>query len=343
MKISQCFTAGALVLATGLAGAGPVHVAFQDWEMACDNTRACEAVGFAPQDDGVPPVTLWLARAAGAGAAVAAKLTASAADDAPAAGPLTLRVGGLTWGGLPSGAVLSPAQIAGLVPALLDAQEADVTDGKNTWRLSLAGIKAALLKIDDVQGRVGGVTALVKPGAKPAGAALPPLPAPVLRRLVPPPTRAQDVALLPRIVKKLPKGGCGYAPDLDGQADDRLYRLSSTRLLVLVECGRGAYQSEFAAWVVDDKPPHAARPAGLGDKMVDGQAHGGAVTAILNPDYDGGRLSSYAKGRGINDCGYQQQWVWTANGFQMSAAASSLLCRGVPGGYSLTDWRAQAD
>ena len=330
MKISQYVAAGVLALVAATAGAA--HFTIKDWEVACDNTRACEAVGYQADDGDSAPVALWLGRPAGPTGAVAAKLTVVADNDA-AVGPLTLQVGQLTLRGLSSEDVLTPAQIARLLPALLDASFADVTDGKTKWRLSLAGMKAALLKMDDLQGRVGTVTALVKPGSKPAGAVLPPVPAPVLRPLAPPPERKQDAALLPVIVKKLPKGGCDEKPELfGGEAQSEIYRLSASKMLLLVECGRGAYQSSFAVWIADDKAPYAATRARLTD------ADGAPDDDLLNASFDKGELGSYAKGRGIGDCNTQASWLWTAEGFKLASASSARLCRGMPGGYSLSDW-----
>ena len=267
---------------------------------------------------------------------MAAKLTAINQNE-PAVGPLTLRVGQLTLAGLTSEAELTPAQIARLLPALLDAGYADVTDGKTKWRLSLAGMKAALLKMDDLQGRVGTVTALVKPGAKPASAVLPAVPVPVLRGLPPVAQRKQDAALLPLIVKKLPKGGCDEQPDLigGGESQSEINRLSSTKVLVLIECGRGAYQSSFAVWTANDKAPYAAQRAKLTD------ADGAPDNELLNVSFDKGELGSFAKGRGLGDCNMQATWLWTAEGFKLSSASSARLCRGIPGGYMLSDWSAQ--
>jgi hypothetical protein len=333
MQISRCCIAAALALNAGTAVAGAAHFSFQDWEVACDNTRRCEAVGFQADDGEALPVALALARAAGPSGKVTAKLIAGSGEPEKI-GPLIFHAGRLTLRWLTNEAELTPDQTARLVaalPGMLEADVADVTDGKATWHLSLAGMKAALLKMDDLQGRVGTVTALVKPGPKPASGVLPALPAPVLNRQATPPAREEDAALLPAILAKLPKGGCEFPRDLGGEPIDDVRRLSATQLLVLVECSRSAYQSEYVAWVVADKTPYAARSAPL--------AGGGEVSAIMNASFDNSELSSYAKGRGIYDCGEQRSWVWTADGFQLAMAASSQSCRGMPGGYSLTEWR----
>lgn len=334
MRILQYAVAGALALVAATAGAA--HFTIKDWEVACDNTRACEAVGYQADEGDSAPVALWLGRPAGPAGAVAAKLSAINQDET-AVGPLTLRVGQLTLAGLTSEAELTPAQIARLLPALLDAGHADVTDGKTKWRLSLAGMKAALLKMDDLQGRVGTVTALVKPGSKPASAVLPALPTPVLRGLAPVAERKQDAALLPVIAGKLPKRGCDEQPDLigGGESQSVIYRLSASKVLLLIECGRGAYQSSFAVWTANDKAPYAAQRVKLTD------ADGAPDNELLNASFDKGELGSFAKGRGLGDCNVQASWLWTADGFKLSSASSARLCRGIPGGYMLSDWSAK--
>lgn len=334
MRILQYVVAAALALVGSTAVAA--HFTIKDWEVACDNTRACEAVGYQADEGDSAPVALWLGRPAGPSGAVAAKLTVINQDET-VVGPLTLRVGQLTLAGLTSEAELTPAQIAQLLPALLDAGYADVTDGKTKWRLSLAGMKAALLKMDDLQGRVGTVTALVKPGAKPASTVLPAVPVPVLRGLAPVAQRKQDAALLPVIVKKLPKRGCDEQPDLigGGESQSEIYRLSASKVLLLIECGRGAYQSSFAVWTANDKAPYAALRARLTD------ADGAPDNELLNVSFDKGELGSFAKGRGLGDCNMQASWLWTAEGFKLASASSARLCRGVPGGYMLSDWSAQ--
>jgi hypothetical protein len=340
MKLVKYIAAATLALGVCAAGAAattaakPAHAAIKDWEVACDNTRACEAVGFQSEDGGSAPVSLWLGRPAGPQGAVTAKLSAFNFNES-AVGPLTLQVGKLTLRGLQSEAALTPAQIAQLLPALLDADAAAVSDGKNKWQLSLAGMKAALLQIDDLQGRVDTVTALVKRGPKPASDVLPPVKAPVLQRLPLPPPLKQPEALLAKIVKTLKDGGCDEPqppPTAESYSQSDINRLSASQVLLLIECGRGAYQSSFTAWIANDKPPYAAKPAALLD--AGGRPH----EYLLNAGFGKGELGSFAKGRGIADCNQQSSWVWTAAGFQLSSASSGELCRSYPGGYMLSEW-----
>ena len=140
-----------------LTGASTVEAArfgVKDWEIVCDNTRRCEAVGYQTDESGSAPVALWLGRDAGAGAALEAKLSVVTADDKDT-GPLAIVAGKLTLAGLKADTALTAEQIARLMPQLLDAETAKVSDGKGHWLLSLAGLKAALLKMDDQQGAGG--------------------------------------------------------------------------------------------------------------------------------------------------------------------------------------------
>lgn len=158
MKILKLLLITSALAAALPAGAAPYNgtrFGAMDWEVACDNTRRCEAAGFQSEDGETEsaPAALWLGRDAGAAAAaLEARLMVVTPDDKDA-GPLTITAG----------------------------------------QLALAGLKAVLLKMDDLQGRVGTVTAPVKPGTRPAGAVLPPL--------AMPPAQKGDDKLLAAIVK----------------------------------------------------------------------------------------------------------------------------------------------
>ncbi|MQA23791.1 DUF1176 domain-containing protein [Rugamonas rivuli] len=315
----------------GASTAEAMRFGVKDWEAACDNTRRCEAVGYQTDESGSAPVALWLGRDAGAGAALEAKLSVVTEDDKDA-GPLTIVVGKLTLAGLKADTALTTEQIARLMPQLLDAETAKVSDGKWHWLLSLAGLKAALLKMDDLQGRVGTTTALVKPGTRAASTVLPPLAAPTVRALAMPPAQKGDERLLAAIVKTIPAGDCDVDFKTEGaSADTSAYRLPGGKVLLLLECGRAAYQSWFNVWIAADKQPYAAKRVTL-PGMEGGD--------LMNASFENGKLNSYAKGRGVFDCGAAWDWVWTAQGFQLVDVAESNLCRGMPGGFMLREWTA---
>ncbi|WP_332856406.1 DUF1176 domain-containing protein [Duganella sp. S19_KUP01_CR8] len=330
LKLVLITAALAAAASAGAAAADGARFGIKDWEVACDNTRRCEAAGFQSDESESLPVSLWLGRDAGAAAVLEAKLIVVSGDDKDA-GPLTITVGKLALGGLKAETELTAEQVARLMPSLLNAESAKVSDGKHQWLLSLAGLKAVLLKMDDQQGRVGTVTALVKPGTRPASAVLPPLPPPTVRPVAMPPAQKGDEKLLAAIVKTIRPEDCG-ADLKDSSRDEAIYRLPGGRMLLVLECDRAAYQSSYGLWVARDKPPYDPRPLDL-----PGMEGGG----IMNASFEGGKLSSYAKGRGIFDCGGFWTWLWTAQGFQLVDVSQSNMCRGVPGGVTLRDWVAK--
>lgn len=320
-----------LALATMLCTAAHAdEFVHKDWAAACDNTRHCEAVGYQNMEEG-DPVTLWLARDAGGNAPVLGKLMVYS-DDEDDEALLSIRAGEVLIKGIRQD--IGAEQMARLLPALKKAGVARVGNGKREWQLSLAGLNAALLKIDDLQGRVGTVTALARPGNKPASAVPTAPPAPVLRAAPLPVQRDSDKALLPRVLDALKDADCENIAS-EGAFGD-IYRISDSQLLVVRQCWLGAYQGAYGVWRVNDKPPYA--PVRLMLPDASGKAQDTAVEAY----FEDGVLSSYAKGRGLNDCGSFARWLWTADGFKLLESSSGPLCRGMPGGgFMLRSWQAQ--
>ena len=308
---------------------------YKDWAVACDNTRHCEAIGFQNQDSVSAPVLLYLQRDAGPATLVQATFIALS-EDGVHDQPLTVRINKLTLHGVKSDRPLSPDQVRRLLPMLLDAPEARLTDGKTTWILSLAGLKAALLKMDDAQGRLRTPGALVRKGSKPESTALPALSAPVWQQAPLAPARKGDEKLLIPILNTIKDRTCwGEVPD-NYEPDASLTRLTGTQVLVMRECSRHAYQISYAAWVANDKPPYNPQ------RVILPTDSGEMVDYAMNADFEGGILSTYAKGRGLFDCGGIASWVWTVSGFILLEEAVQPLCRGFTGGgiFMLRTWKA---
>ncbi|MEN2428312.1 DUF1176 domain-containing protein [Chromobacterium vaccinii] len=318
------------LLALALPASAKVYQ-FKDWAVACDNVRRCQANG-AQAEDGDNPVSLLLTREAGPGGKLNAQLDVADPDDGKV-GKLTLQVGKLKWANIGPEQVFSPAQTAQLLAAMLDADEVALADGKHQWTLSLSGLKAALLKMDDLQGRIGTPGALVKKGCKPESAVPAPQAPPLLVPQQPPAAKPGDQALLPAILKQLRaanKECWNELPD-EEHPDTGLYRLSANQVLALRECGRGAYQGDYKVWISGDAPPFRPREIKL-------RGEDGKETFLMNAVFDKGVLSSYAKGRGIGDCGGGASWAWTGKDFQLMSAQEAPQCRGIPGGVSLRTW-----
>ena len=335
----------AILAVLPLTGAAQAHGIdqFSDWAVTCDNTRHCEAVGYQNMDGDSLPVELWLARDAGGGTQVQARLTVEPIDADSRPGPLNVQVGALTLAGIKSKLAIQGAQVARLLPAMLDAATAEISDAHNHWTLSLAGLKAALLKMDDLQGRIGTAGALISKGSRAESTVPPPMPVPVLHAAALPVPRDTDDALLAPILKAVRERKCwdeiadsDDADDLDGErpAETSVDRVSATQVLVMRECVRYTIQSSYEIWIAQDKPPYSPQRVELPPAV------GGEDSGLTSLEFSRGVLTSAARAN-WNDCGNSQSWLWTSKGFMLLEASARPMCRMVREGAALRTWQAR--
>lgn len=324
-----------IVLLLGLASraASAGEFSYKDWAVACDNTRRCEAVGFQRDSVGEEPVALYLQRDAGPGqSAFLTLMLDTGRGNVP--DKVSLTVGQVVVQDvIPEQAIDSDAAVR-LIPALLKGESVEVSAGTRRWAVSLDGASAALLKMDDLQGRVGTPGALVRKGTKSESSVLPALSAPVLRAARLDRARPGDKRLLAAILKAIGKRDCSRNEDDPDRMERSLHRLSGGKVAVLIQCGQGAYQSASDVWIANGKAPYAPVPAVLPD--VEGK-HGNSIS---NGGFDEGQLSSYDKWWATIECGVSSTWLWTAQGFQLLDATQATMCRGFPEGIALRTWTA---
>lgn len=325
-------------------GLGTLHE-FKDWVVGCDNLRACEAQGYGSEAEGAPEggrAALIVRRAAGPGQPPVLRFVYSSFDNAPqpqAGQAVAVHVGALRFQLPPlkhPGEVDSevpPAQVPALLAAALKGDHILLSAGTNRWSVSLSGAAAALLKMDDLQGRVGTPGALTRRGSRPeARVPVPPPPRPA--RL--PPTTDADHRLEPRLLAALPRSDddCpDFAPE---RSQGHLVRLTPTSVLVAQVCFQGAYQAGSRLWQVDDRPPFRARPVPL--PQPDGSTND---TAVIESMSGGETLSVHeaAKARGIGDCWATREWIWTGTGLALVSATESPCRLFEAGGLPITLWR----
>ncbi|WP_341208869.1 DUF1176 domain-containing protein [uncultured Sphingomonas sp.] len=303
---------------------------FRDWTVACDNVARCAMASLGTDAD-FPAVTMQVARAAGPDGAVEVALAMPQGDgDAPA----TLRIDGRA---LPvAGEGLSGTAGMAIARALANATTIEALDkgGKRLGTISAAGASAALRYIDAQQGRAGTVTALVARGDKPA-TTVPAAPsAPRVRAVA---FGGSAAALPPALLAGMRRtAACdasfsGPAPRAQGLADGAT--------LVLLPCSAGAYNEIDALFIVRDgkaTPAKVDAPAGFEETGADS---GTPVHSVINGDVEGGVLRSYAKGRGLGDCGVTQAFVWDGTQLRLTEQRSMGECRGNPD--YLPVWHAQ--
>ena len=323
--------AGTVAVTHASLAADKTGTSFQhkDWQLACDNTGTCRAAGY--QADGEQPaVSLLLVRKAGPRQEITAQVQLGSYDEkdsALAEGVETLAIkangrnlGQVDLGGTEAGSPLSPAAVAALMPALQQASAVTFSSGKRVWTLSTAGASAVLLKMDEAQGRLGTVGAIVRTGSRPEdGVSMPVAPPVIISASVPkdsapvvlPP--AQRAALFRELRKVATADDCPALHDADKKEQDielEVYRLSGTKSVASVVCQLYAYNQSSMFWVMNAAPPFAP------------------VTAVANASfYDKGEISSSQKGRGIGDCWGSEAWVWDGVQFVLTGNSTTGMCR----------------
>lgn len=325
-------------------GLGKLYT-FKDWIVGCDNLRACEAQGYGSEAEDAPKggrAALIVRREAGPGHPPVLLFVYSTVDNAPVpqvGQAVTVQVGTLRFRLAPLkklGEVESevpPAQVPALLAAALKGDHILLSAGTKQWSVSLSGAAAALLKMDDLQGRVGTTGALTRRGSKPE-ADVPVLPQPQPARL--PPTTDADRRLEPRLLAALPRSE-GDCPDFDPQKfQGHLVRLTPTSVLVAQTCFQGAYQNGSRLWQVDDRAPFHARPVPL--PQPDGSTYDTLVIEKISGE-ETLSVHEAAKARGIGDCWGTREWIWTGTGLALVSATESPCRLFEAGGLPITLWR----
>jgi hypothetical protein len=326
MRIAIAAALAAAFLAASAAQAFvPANKSVKDWDAVCDNTGACAAFGFTP-DDGATPAFVRVTRAAGPAAAPAVEIAYDSGDTQPASQQWTLAVDGkalpgvgtLTARGGDDGArvTLTAPQAAALIDAIRGGQHLDLMQaGKSLATISLAGSAAILLWVDADQGRAGTVTALVGQGAGPASSAPPPAPIPLVAAAAP-----VSQARLPKLAPpSLIKGNRDCTMDVNpvSPPDDIVARLAPGVVLWGPECEMAAYNEVNVFFLGDEHGGHI-QPLKLPDYAGFTASSAGAVE-LVNAEFDPKTqtLSAFDKGRGIGDCGSTASWVWDGKAFQL--------------------------
>jgi len=294
----------------------------KDWQVVCDNTLTCRAVGY--QRDGEDPrVSVLLERPAGPQASVTGIVQVANDEGSRAPAKLALMIGGKPVGTIAmdratNRGALSASQVESLLKALTGTSAIGFTSGKTTWKLSGDGAASVLLKMDDVQGRIGTAGAIARRGTLGDDNVRLPQAPPTLRAVRILPSLPGDAALAERIVAMIPHSDdCVLLDNTDarsGSEAPRLWHLDANRVLVTTACWRAAYNSGDGYWIANLKPPFAPR-----------------VITFNGTNFDEATstLSSEQKGRGMGDCASSDSWTWNGFAFEPSASSSTGMCRAI--------------
>lgn len=335
MNIHALFIyATSLLLSLGAHAASESGMSFvhNDWEVVCDNTLTCRAAGY-QSDDQELRVSVLLTRIAGPGQAVTGELTLGSYDNEdlfkklPQTIELAMKINGKNYGSVVVKqdnfvGKFSNEQVAALLSSLAHSSTIEFVAGANTWHLSDKGAAAVLLKMDDYQGRLGTIGALIKKGNLGEGKV------PLAKTL--PVVKAAKVALqsnrqlaakeLSTLKSSLRASiNADDCPQLfEQQADTEILvsELNNKRALAATLCWRAAYNEGYGYWVINEKPPY--RPV---------------LVTFEGSDYQTGVIVATQKGRGLGDCLSSSSWIWDGKQFALTKEATSGMCKLVsPGG-----------
>ena len=301
---------------------------FSDWTVGCDNSLRCTLGSLLPdQSIGEDTITLNLMREPGpvarGGGTFSLAIETRNDQAATRRPPASFTV---------DGKPIALRDAAALAAAIANAQSLEILDAKGGTlaTVSLKGAAAALRYVDAQQGRAGSIDAIVAKGPAPSNAPTPPLP--IITAITPSGTAAKLTAAQVATLRK--RATC----DLEGTTPET-HALGDGKSLVILSCSSGAYNLISALFVVDGTritPAQLDAPSGF---EATGADTGTPVRSIINGAYENGVLTSYAKGRGLGDCGSHQSFVWDGTRLRLSEQADMGECRGNID--YVTTWRAK--
>jgi len=104
------------------------------------------------------------------------------------------------------------------------------------------------------------------------------------------------------------------SPDQAAEFGAQSHDLGEGKTLYLIDCLRGAYQSSSLAFVADGDALNQVFFAYYGDEFG-----WGGTDLITSPEFDAAakKLHSFAKARGIGDCGSVATYQWSEYGFKL--------------------------
>ncbi|QOD12546.1 DUF1176 domain-containing protein [Psychrobacter sp. 28M-43] len=318
-----------------------------DWQVVCDNTHTCRVAGYSSDASIDKPASVLFT--------VSPKITTPKAQIQLASKASKDKAE--LWLNNKNYGVLQPNKEDSLLydlsaeqtQALLDharvATKIEIRVGDNYWQISDKGMSAVLLKLDDVQGRVGTPIALVSknnPNRQRPKAALP---KPIIKKAFVYSAKDNKTLAPSKLAyfqKNIDKWVDINAEQLIGSKDimgdcelinpktetyQRMSEYGSTMLgwdfipiddsytLAAHSCWLGAYNSSNGYWLIDNAKP--SKPT--------------LITTAGN-DYFDGEISAIHKDRGIGDCWNRTAWTWNGEIFAKSKESSTGMCRGFAGG-----------
>lgn len=313
--------------------AQPLQKTFSNWQVTCNNLNSCEARSF-PSNDGL---TVTVTRDAGE-------------EDSPA---LRIDYGSRTSGDRRDGALqdnllldgqrlkldlkhwqVTPDHLMTGHAVYINEFLAQVRDADSlallyrpTAAVSLRGLKAALLLMDDVQGRINSSSAWSRRGDRPLSDVPP---APELPQVSPPPHQPSPLSaeetrdLIGFAGLYVSRDSCSLNPD---RREITVSPLTDKKALLLIGCEMGAWNLIDLAFEVTRQPPYIAKTIQL-VLPFSPPDRGSRQQELINTEYDASRseLMTFSKTRGLGDCGVATRWQYNGREFVLAEYAQENTC-----------------
>lgn len=334
-----------------------------DWQLVCDNTLTCRAAGYS-EDGAEWRGSVLLTLKAGEKVPTTQVLLNywdSSDEENVQANvlnkPIELWLNDKYYGEVQLNTdeegmgELTPSQTRQLINQARKSTKIEFRVGDYQWQISDTGMAAILLKLDEVQGRVGSPLALVSKNNANRQALKPARAMPKIYAVAPysMPEYSVDADDLPKMSaeQKLSqrlserydrlwqnKMSAWVIATLDEEEREnceilttdqewfdkknkvwQFMPIDSNYTLASHSCWTGAYNFGAGYWLINKDQPNKPK-----------------LITLSGSDYNDGEVYSTHKGRGIGDCWSSESWVWDSKDFVKTSELSTGLCRLIAAG-----------
>ena len=324
-----------------------------DWQLVCDNTLTCRAAGYSSEDNFDRPATILITAVP---QQMIPKVEVQFLPPLKSADKqdIELWLNDKFYGQLSvssDGDVyqLNQKQTQALLKQASQNTKIEIVAvskvGSTRWQVSDKGMSAVLLKLDEVQGRVGNSLALVSQSHRNKQVPKSAVTKPIIHKAFAFSDKKQTMlepAKLNYFKSNIEKwinvdskslmgtqdemGDCELANPKSEQyqsfkrydsnrLDWTFTRVDGAHTLASHLCWSGAYNMGYGYWLIDNAKP--SKPQ---------------LITTSGSQYAKGEIWATHKGRGLGDCWGQKQWVWNGKSFVVSKEATTGMCRGFAGG-----------
>jgi hypothetical protein len=319
MKYLLTLLALVFIFPTQADTAKPIQFSHGDWEIVCDNTRTCRAVGYQSDEDELT-LSVLLTRNAGPNKDVTAELMIGDTLEDQLPNTVDMKINQQSYGSIKLNpdnvTLLSNSQRDALLKALPKTSQIEFIHNQTIWRLSDRGAAAVLLKMDEAQGRLDTPGALIRKGTEDENKVLAEIPAPIIIKAPTLPATALTLSqeIIQSIEESLDSGDCDYEDTNDSSALT-IYPVTDHYWLASRTCWLAAYNAGSNYWLIKSTAPY--EPVLITDSGT---------------DYDQGVISASHKGRGLGDCWSYTSWTWNGKSFVLSEESTTGMCKMVTAG-----------